>query len=141
VGSLKRRETMFKRLIVATLCLVILSPVILFAEDVFVTKQGTKYHNENCPIIANKDKEKISLEDAKAKGLTPCSKCIGKELSSNKQTKEQMVLVTENGKKYHKDGCNLIKSRKTTAISLEEATAKGLEPCRRCFPEMAKAEK
>ena len=132
---------MFRKLIVATLCLVFLAPVIIFAEDVFATKQGTKYHNENCPLVANKDKEKISLEDAVENGLTPCARCVGKELSSTKQIKEDSVLITENGKKYHKQNCNLIKSRKTSAISLEDALGKGLEPCSRCFPEMAKAEK
>jgi uncharacterized protein YcbX len=132
---------MLKKLIVATLCLVILSPAILFAEDVFVTKQGTKYHNENCSLIASKDKQKISLEDAKARGLTPCARCIGKEISSEKQNKEDLVFVSQNGQKYHKQDCNLVKTRKTTGISLEEAKAKGLEPCSRCFPEMAQAEK
>ncbi len=132
---------MLKNLIVATLCLMVISPVILFAEDVYITKQGTKYHNENCPLIANKDKQQITLEDAKAKSLTPCSRCTGKELSSNKQVQEDAVFVTDNGKKYHKADCNLVKARKTSAISLEDAKAKGLEPCKRCFPEMAKAEK
>ncbi len=132
---------MIKKLIVATLCLAIFMPVVLFAEDVYVTKQGTKYHSENCPLIAKRDKEKITLEDANAKGLTRCAKCIGKELSKAKVAPEDAVLVTENGKKFHKPDCNLIKSRKTTAVSLKEAKAKGLEPCSRCFPEMAKAEK
>lgn len=130
-----------KKLIVAILCLAVFSPAVLFAEDVFVTKQGTKYHSENCPLIAKREKGKISLEDAKDKGLTPCAKCIGKELSLNKEVKEGFVLITENGEKYHKPECNLIKSRKTTEVSLEEALAKGMEPCSRCFPKMAKAEK
>lgn len=132
---------MLKKLVATVLCLAIFSPAILFAEDVFVTKQGTKYHNENCSLIANKVKSQMSLEDAKAKGLTPCSKCIGKESAGSKQIKEDSVFITENGKKYHKPECNLIKSRKTTAVSLEEAKAKGLEPCSRCFPEIAKKEK
>lgn len=131
---------MFKKMIAVVLILAIFAPVVLFAEDVYVTKQGARYHSLDCSLIANKDKEKITQEDAKAKGLEPCARCIGKELSS-KQTKEDLVYVTENGKKYHQPECNLIKSRKTNGISLEEAKAKGLEPCRRCFPEMAKAEK
>ncbi len=132
---------MLKKVIIAVLCAAILSPVILFAEEVFVTKQGTRYHSEGCFLVAKKDKEKISLEDAQAKGLTPCAKCIGKKAQPTAEIKEGMVLITENGKKYHKPDCNLVKTRKTTAVSSEDAKAKGMEPCSRCFPEMAKAEK
>jgi len=41
---------------------------------VYMTNTGTKYHVDGCTYL-NKSKIPISLGDAKAKGLTPCSKC------------------------------------------------------------------
>lgn len=41
---------------------------------VYVTKSGTKYHRDGCGYL-KKSKIPISLEDAEAKGYTPCSKC------------------------------------------------------------------
>lgn len=41
---------------------------------VYTTNTGTKYHIDGCTYLS-KSKIPISLEDAKAKGLTPCSKC------------------------------------------------------------------
>jgi len=121
---------MFKKFV-----LVILGVTLLFAStvfaDVYITKQGGKYHSENCPLIANKETQKITEQDAMAKGLTPCSRCIGKEQIKNNN--EDLVFVTANGKKYHHQDCNLIAKRKTSAISLADAKGKGLEPCGKCF--------
>lgn len=41
---------------------------------VYTTNTGTKYHVDGCAYLS-KSKIPISLGDAKAKGLTPCSKC------------------------------------------------------------------
>lgn len=41
---------------------------------VYTTKTGTKYHVDGCSYLS-KSKIQISLSDAKAQGLTPCSKC------------------------------------------------------------------
>jgi competence protein ComEC len=41
---------------------------------VYTTKTGSKYHADGCSSLS-KSKIPISLSDAKAKGLTPCSKC------------------------------------------------------------------
>lgn len=44
----------------------------------------------------------------------------------------QMVYITKTGSKYHRDGCSYLKSR--IEISLEDAKARGYEPCSRCGP-------
>lgn len=44
------------------------------AVTVYITKTGTKYHSEGCSYLS-KSKISISLQDAKRKGLGPCSKC------------------------------------------------------------------
>ena len=41
---------------------------------VHITRTGKKYHNAGCSYLKESDTE-VSLEDAKAMGLTPCSKC------------------------------------------------------------------
>jgi len=44
------------------------------SQTVYISKTGTKYHKENCSYLSN-SKIPISLDDAKAKGYTPCSRC------------------------------------------------------------------
>ena len=134
---------MHKRCIAAFVCLIIfLTPIALFAEDVFITQQGTKYHTQDCPFIANKQTEKISKDEAVLKGLAPCSKCSGKQQIAkvNNPGKENLVYATANGKKYHKEDCYLIKNKNPQATSLAEAEAKGLTPCSRCFSDETKVE-
>ena len=40
---------------------------------VYVTKNGKKYHNAESRFIKNKETEKITLEEAKSRGLEPSS--------------------------------------------------------------------
>ncbi|MBL8880044.1 MAG: thermonuclease family protein [Phycisphaerales bacterium] len=42
-----------------------------------------------------------------------------------------MVWITKTGKKYHREECEHLKNSKTQ-VSLEDAKAKGLEPCQSC---------
>jgi len=42
--------------------------------EVYKTKTGSKYHSDGCSYLS-KSRIPISLADAKAEGLTPCSKC------------------------------------------------------------------
>ena len=51
---------------------------------VYATKQGKKYHREGCPFIKNRDTISMSQEEAEAKGLKPCGRCI----KENKQAKK-----------------------------------------------------
>lgn len=44
------------------------------AVTVYGTKSGAKYHNAGCSYLS-KSSNSMTLEQAKAKGLTPCSKC------------------------------------------------------------------
>ena len=41
------------------------------AEDVFVTKNGKKFHNAESRFIKGKETTKLTLEDAQAKGYEP----------------------------------------------------------------------
>lgn len=58
-----------------------------FAANVHVTKNGKKYHAENCPLIQGR--ETTVMDEAKAieAGYAPCGKCQ-KELTVQKTKKE-----------------------------------------------------
>ncbi len=75
---------MFKKCAVLIVGVVLLNAALVFAEDVFVTQNGKKFHHELCPLIKNKGAQKISMKEAKEKGLTPCSKCFKEEVSMEK---------------------------------------------------------
>ena len=130
---------MFKRLTALIMCLAILTVTSsVFAEDVYATKRGKKYHKENCRFIKNRDAQKIDMEEAKVKGLGPCGSCFGKtEEITKKETKNEkndgLVYVTKSGKKYHKPGCRLIKSKDTSGLVIDEAESKSFTPCGKCF--------
>lgn len=54
-----------------------------------------------------------------------------KQATTTTQPVTQTVYITKTGKKYHKDGCSYLKDSKI-AISLDDAKAKGYEPCSKC---------
>lgn len=86
---------MLRKIMMGTVGLVFLSvTVCAFAEDVYVTQRGKKFHRETCPFmenaIKNKKAEKISKEDAIAKGRVACGKCFPEEASAKAKKINQM---------------------------------------------------
>ncbi|HOW36579.1 MAG TPA: hypothetical protein PL155_09250 [Candidatus Omnitrophota bacterium] len=82
---------MVKKAIAAGLCVVFLSvAVTVFAEDVYRTENGKKYHKEDCRLIQNRNTQKIDKEGAVKEGLEPCGRCFKQETSSavSKDTKQ-----------------------------------------------------
>ncbi len=57
------------------------SSAYVFAEDVYVTKNGQKYHKEDCRLIKNKNPQKIDKAQAREKQLEPCGRCYKEDLS------------------------------------------------------------
>ncbi len=49
------------------------------------------------------------------------------------ETISETVWITKTGKKYHKEDCDSLSNSKIET-TLEEAVAKGLEPCKKCNP-------
>jgi hypothetical protein len=45
-----------------------------FAQTVYVTESGKKYHAKNCSIVKT-GKKGMELSDAKKKGFEPCKSC------------------------------------------------------------------
>lgn len=69
-----------KKLLVLGLCMTFLAMSSLaFAEDVFVTKRGKKYHQEICRVIQKSKVTAIDELEAEEKGYEPCKRCFKEE--------------------------------------------------------------
>jgi hypothetical protein len=55
--------------------MMMLATTTAFADTVYATKNGKKYHHADCSLIQKKSPAAISMEDAQKKGLKPCGKC------------------------------------------------------------------
>ena len=58
----------------------------LYAADVYVTKNGKKYHKADCEFIKDRATVKIDDKEAIKKGLKPCGACFKPDqITENKQ--------------------------------------------------------
>ena len=64
-----------KNLFIALLAVLVMSTAV-FADAVYATKNGKKYHKQECVFIKDRETVKIDDKDAIAKGLKPCGKCF-----------------------------------------------------------------
>ena len=62
--------------------MLLVSSTFAFAEDVYATKNGKRYHKINCLLIKDKGAKPIALEEAQKKGLKPCHRCFGSKTES-----------------------------------------------------------
>lgn len=91
---------MKQRLLSLIVCVAVLSTVSLaFAEDVYATKNGKKFHKEDCRLIKSKNPESISRKEAVTKGLEPCAKCFKDELSSVTESADKKLSMSKKSKK------------------------------------------
>jgi len=91
---------MKKVAIIVLAVMVLASSTAAFAEDVYFTKNGKKYHVKTCPLIKNKGAEAISEKDAIENGLTPCKRCLkGKKLSDQSAKKAKELNLAKKTKK------------------------------------------
>ena len=69
-----------KRLISIVMVALLLSTAsIAVAADVHVTKNGKKYHTQECRWVKGRETVKMLDEDAVKKGYKPCGRCMKKE--------------------------------------------------------------
>ncbi len=54
----------------------VLSSSAAFAQNVYVTKNGKKYHQADCKFIQKSSPMTIALADAQKKGIKPCGACF-----------------------------------------------------------------
>jgi hypothetical protein len=86
-------------MIITGLCLLFLAAnTLAFAEDVYITANGTKFHKADCRFIKDRKVEKIDREEAIKQGYEPCQKCIKGDQAS-KDDKESSEKVTKSKKK------------------------------------------
>lgn len=80
---------MIRKLMLTAMLVTFLSATtVVFAEDVFVTARGSKYHKEICRLI--KDKEgvtKLDKKEAVENEYSPCKRCY-KEDAVEQQVKK-----------------------------------------------------
>lgn len=135
-----------KRLILLFVFLTFYAGKTVSAQTVYATKSGTKYHTKDCRY-AQQSGYPLSMDEAKAKGLSPCGVChpdahqaspdSNPGSSLQQQTSagdsEIKVYITKSGTKYHRATCRYAKTGWEVPIS--EAKAKGLGPCSVCKPD------
>ena len=59
------------------------------AGDVFVTKEGKKYHEQTCSLIKNKSTTTLEENEAVEKGLKPCTRCFKDKAKEDKAVKKE----------------------------------------------------
>ncbi len=61
---------------------------VVCAEDVYVTKYGKKYHKKDSRFIKGREVEKLTIEEAQARGYIPSSDFLEDE-SENEDKQEK----------------------------------------------------
>jgi hypothetical protein len=57
--------------------MILINATFAFAEDVYATKNGKRYHKADCLLIKDKGAKAIALEEVEKKGLKACHRCFG----------------------------------------------------------------
>jgi len=70
-----------------------------FAESVYVTENGSKYHKQDCRFIKNKEAQEMKKADAITAGYAPCSRCFKEDLSAAETEKSQKAVSKKDNKK------------------------------------------
>jgi hypothetical protein len=78
---------MIRKLVMLGMLVTILSATTcVFAEDVFVTQNGTKYHKEICRLLKNKDNvTKLDKKVAEEEDYSPCKLCFKEDVVIEKK--------------------------------------------------------
>jgi len=89
---------MIRKLMMAGVLITFLSVTThVFAEDVFITQKGSKYHKETCRLIKNRDNvQTLDKEKAVEENYGPCKRCFKEDVVANdkhleKQSKKEKI--------------------------------------------------
>ncbi|MDD3375307.1 MAG: hypothetical protein PHY73_06275 [Candidatus Omnitrophica bacterium] len=92
-----------KKIILAVLCLVFLSAsTFAFAEDVYITQNGAKYHKETCRFVKDKEITKMDKKEAVDQGYTPCGRCYKEDLVVSDKSESKKVALKQEDQKVEK---------------------------------------
>ena len=78
-----------KLMMVGMLVMLLSATTYAFAEDVFVTQRGSKYHKEDCRAIKGKEVTKLEKKEAVEEGYGPCKRCFKEDVVVEKGKKIQ----------------------------------------------------
>ena len=68
-------------LMVLTLC--VMNAAYVWAENVYTTANGTKYHKADCRLLKNKEKAaQLDKKEAVGNGYVPCKRCYKEDITS-----------------------------------------------------------
>lgn len=94
------------------------------------------FYGENAQLPMNVPLNEAD-ENEETKADEPSMSQTENEAVNNDESKENSeeikVHITENGKKYHMEGCTYL-NKSDISVTLKEAKARGLEPCNKCNP-------
>lgn len=77
-----------KRMIASVLtAAMVLTSSAAFAQTVYATKNGKKYHQAECKFLTKSTPMSIALADAQKKGLKPCGACFKENTKANTSDK------------------------------------------------------
>ena len=90
-----------RKIFMAGLCLLFLAAnTLAFAEDVYVTPNGKKFHKADCRFIKNRETQKLDNQDAIGQGYVPCQKCFSEDQAAEKDNNaKEKVTKTKSTKK------------------------------------------
>jgi len=122
--------------LVSILCSVLLtgcdfikpSAVKNMATAVHQLKEDTETDNEAATDAEDETNEKVELESQEAEAAASETASA----ASDSEQEDITVYITDNGKKYHREGCQYL-SKSCKPISLSAAEKMNKKPCSRCF--------
>ena len=124
----------------AVVAIVIVAYLIGFLSHIAISMTRAEYHALllYCDTLQGEVTELtervIALENAgklQTDGINAANAATAQEKTVT-VPKGEVVWKTSSGEKYHKEGCGSLRGN-GVAITVEEATIAGLEPCKRCF--------
>lgn len=89
------------------------------------------YHKYDCKALDTSSFMIYNIEQAPNEGYSPCTNCYNNTITTSNIDTE-IVFVTNNGTKYHREWCSYLKSKKS--IEKAKAIEKGYTACSRCNP-------
>lgn len=89
------------------------------------------YHKYGCKKLDLSSFMIYNTEQAPNEGYSPCRDCYN-NTTSESNTDTEIVYITNNGNKYHREWCSYLKTKK--AIEKSKAIKKGYEACSLCNP-------
>ncbi len=84
-----------KGLIYGLLIMFAATTTLAFADEVYVTGKGAKYHKAECRLIRNKEAKPMEKDEAMASGHKPCKVCFKEDLVTSETPDQEKLTQTD----------------------------------------------